>query len=556
MILITSMCRNLTRLKLWHCRELTDSGMAVFTQNCKNLKEFSCFHCSFSDLGMFALLDNCTQLEVLSVKMSFNPPCDGVRPPTPEFRAVNNTLKVIKLRNVFNHRLFTPLISSSKNLKSLKMVSCGGKMGGALEMIGDDNCLVEVHLDHVSLSDVGVSSLAKCRDLIALYINNARCKEVGLISIAENCKGLKKLFVGHYLYRNEIGHEIGDEGLIAVGKHCVNLEELVLIGVKATYVSLQVVATNCQNLVRLELCHSDTITDVEMMCIVEKCVALKILRIDGCGVSNNGIEALGLGCPNLVNLMVIMCRKVTREVGDLLREKRGSLVVYVDEIKIMLWSFLEDNMFISSYDVRFYRVYSDSCNKHTSFYQYSCFTSIHRAGSCELKRVMGSGLVGFSETSKLVLLLIYTIEDFYVVIECSWQLTMEWVTRICHDLPRCIFTFSSPALKHLTLTGSFKTSCIPNSVWNFPALETLSLTKIRFGNGLDLSLDLFNQCVNLKDFILHDCSMYGVDTFSICAPHLVNLTVTKTAVFPEVFKVVAPQLETLTADGFSSDFQF
>ncbi|PWA53579.1 hypothetical protein CTI12_AA440760 [Artemisia annua] len=272
-----------------------------------------------------------------------------------------------------------------------------------------------------------------------------------------------------------------DEGLIAVGKHCVNLEELVLIGVKATYVGLQVVATNCQNLVRLELCHSDTITDVEMMCIVEKCVALKILRIDGCGVSNNGIEALGLGCPNLVNLMVIMCRKVTREVGDLLREKRGSLVVYVD-----------------------------------------------------LKRVMGSGLVGFSETSKLVLLLIYTIEDFYVVIECS----------------------CSPALKHLTLNGSFKTSCIPNSVWNFPALETLSLTKIRFGNGLDLSLDLFNQCVNIKDFILHDCSMYGVDTFSICAPYLVNLTITKTAVFPEVFKVVAPQLETLTADGFSSDFQF
>ncbi|PWA64449.1 F-box domain, cyclin-like protein [Artemisia annua] len=134
------------------------------------------------------------------------------------------------------------------------------------------------------------------------------------------------------------------------------------------------------------------------------------------------------------------------------------------------------------------------------------------------------------------------------------QLTMEWLTRRCRDLPRCIF--SSPALKHLTLNGSFKTSCIPNSVWNFPALETLSLTKIRFGNGLDLSLDLFNQCVNLKDIILHDCSMYGVDTFSICAPHLVNLTIIETAVFPEVFKVVAPQLETLTADGFSSDCQF
>ncbi|PWA60297.1 VIER F-box protein 2 [Artemisia annua] len=326
MILITSMSPNLTRLKISECEQLTDSGMAVFTKNCKELKEFSCAYCRFSDLGMFELLDNCCKLEVLHVKRSFDKPGVGAR--RAKFRAGGavNTLKVIKLTNVFNERLFTPLISCCKNLKSLKMIWCGGKMGRALEKIRDDNCLAEVYLDNVNVSDVGVSSLAKCRDLIELNIKSSRCTDVGLISIAENCRALKKLYVGHYLFRNEIG----DEGLIALGKHCVNLEELVLIGVNATYVSLEVIAANCQNLVRLELCHIDTITDVELMCIVEKCVALKILRIEECGVSNNGIEALGLGCPNLVNLNVIKCRKVTREVGDLLREKRGSLVVKVD----------------------------------------------------------------------------------------------------------------------------------------------------------------------------------------------------------------------------------
>ncbi|GJW01216.1 F-box domain, cyclin-like protein [Tanacetum coccineum] len=134
------------------------------------------------------------------------------------------------------------------------------------------------------------------------------------------------------------------------------------------------------------------------------------------------------------------------------------------------------------------------------------------------------------------------------------QLTVEWVPRICHDMPRYIF--SSDTLKHLSLNAAFNTTCVPNSVWNFPALETLNLTQIRFGNGFDTSMDLFNQCIKLKDFTLHECSMYGVQIFSICAPQLVNLAITKTAVFPEVFKVVAPQLTTLTAGGFSSHFEF
>ncbi|GJZ78846.1 F-box domain, cyclin-like protein [Tanacetum coccineum] len=88
------------------------------------------------------------------------------------------SLKVIKLRHVYNEWLFEPLIIGWKNLKRLKLINCDGNWDRSLEMIRDDSCLAEVHLEDVNVSDVGVSSLAKCHDLISLCIENSRCTDV------------------------------------------------------------------------------------------------------------------------------------------------------------------------------------------------------------------------------------------------------------------------------------------------------------------------------------------------------------------------------------------
>ncbi|PWA66074.1 VIER F-box protein 2 [Artemisia annua] len=322
-ILITSMFPNLTRLKLCGCDQLTDSGMAAFSKNCTKLKEFSCAFCSFSELGLFELLDNRSQLEVLSVERLGFPEREVLSSP-PKLHATK-ALKVIKLKQVYRERLFIPLISVSKNLKTLKLLDChDGYWDKALEMIQDDNCLTEVHLDYVYVTDVGVSSLSKCRHLNDLRIVGTDCTNVGLIRVAQNCKGLKKLYVGS---------GIGDEGLIAVGRHNVNLEELILFSVDATCDSLRVIATNCQKLVRLELCMNHTITDNDIMCIADNCVALKILSLAGCDVSNKGIEAFALGSPNLAEITVTNCKKVTREAIDRLRASRESLVIKMGSSK-------------------------------------------------------------------------------------------------------------------------------------------------------------------------------------------------------------------------------
>ncbi|KAI6689064.1 hypothetical protein NL676_025892 [Syzygium grande] len=76
LVLISLKCRKLTRLKLRGCRELTDTGIAVFASNCRGLRKLSCGSCAFGAKGMNAVIDHCASLEELSVKR-LRSPADG-----------------------------------------------------------------------------------------------------------------------------------------------------------------------------------------------------------------------------------------------------------------------------------------------------------------------------------------------------------------------------------------------------------------------------------------------------------------------------------------------
>ncbi|KAI3724023.1 hypothetical protein L2E82_35787 [Cichorium intybus] len=152
--------------------------------------------------------------------------------------------------------------------------------------------------------------LTSCSNLAAVAIlKTPDCSKSGLISVAKNCKLcklLRKLHIDGWKT-----NRINDEGLIALSKHCSNLQDLVLIGVNSTRTSLELLARNCQKLERLALCGSETIGDAEISYIAEKCTALKKLCIKSCHVSDHGVEALGGGCPNLVKFNVKKWRGVT-----------------------------------------------------------------------------------------------------------------------------------------------------------------------------------------------------------------------------------------------------
>lgn len=130
--------------------------------------------------------------------------------------------------------------------------------------------------------------------------------------------------------------------MIAVAKNSTNLVELVLIGVNPSTVSLMAVASNCHKLERLALCGSETIGDAEISCIAAKCKALKKLCIKGCHITDSGIEAFAIGCPNLVKIKVKKCRGVSCGVVNQLRARRESLAVNLDvdgvELRTLYWS--------------------------------------------------------------------------------------------------------------------------------------------------------------------------------------------------------------------------
>ncbi|CAM8997072.1 hypothetical protein QQ045_007265 [Rhodiola kirilowii] len=325
--LISLRCRNLKRLKLRGCRELTDAGIAVFAQNCSGLKKLSCGSCMFGAKGLNAILDYCSGLEEISVKRLRSLKDGGGQPELIGPGAAAVSLKIISLKELYNGQCFAPLVIGSKKLKTLKVFRCLGEWDRLLETIGEKNTsLTEVHLERLQVSDFGLAALSNCSNLEILHIvKTPECTSTGLVSVAEGCRLLRKLHIDGWRT-----NRIGDEGLIAVAKNCPNLQELVLIGVNPTHLSLTALANSCRNLERLALCGSESIRDEEIVCISEKCLALRKLCIKGCPISDHGMKSLAWGFPNLVKIKVKKCRGVTSDIAGWLQINRGSLVVILD----------------------------------------------------------------------------------------------------------------------------------------------------------------------------------------------------------------------------------
>ncbi|XP_057759933.1 F-box protein SKIP2-like [Arachis stenosperma] len=322
LILISLRCVNLTWLKLRGCREITEAGMAAVGENCKALKKLSCASCVFGIKGINAVVSRCQGLEELSVKR-----LRGAHDGEEVVGSGTTSVTSVCLKEIVNGQSFAPLMIGSKRLRSLKVIGCLGDWDDTLEKIGNLHAaLVDVHLEKIQVSDVGLVGLSKCLSLDTLHIvKTAECSNVGLNLVAENCRMLRKLHVDGWRT-----NRIGDDGLISVAKHCINLQELALIGIYPTSSSLEAIASKCKALERLALCGLNTVGDAEIECVANKCVALKKLCIKGCPISNVGIEALASGCPNLVKFKVRRCRKVTGMVVEWVREHRESLAFSFD----------------------------------------------------------------------------------------------------------------------------------------------------------------------------------------------------------------------------------
>lgn len=331
-VLISKECKKLVRLKLRGCRGITDVGMTAFAKNCKGLKGLSIGSCMFGASGLNSVLNNCSSLEDLSVKRlrSMKEQPGSAELIGPGLAA--SSLKTISLVELYNGQCFAPLIIGAKKLRTLRLYRCLGDWDRVLVSIGkNNNNLVDVHLEKIRVGDVGLGALASCTGLEVLHIvKTPECSDIGIITIAEGCKNLRKLHIDGWRT-----NRIGDDGLLAIAQHCPNIQELVLVGLNPTPRSLVAVATNCRNLGRLVFCGSDTVADAEIMCMADRCLSLRKLCIKGCPISNNTLKALAGGFPNLQKVKVTKCRGVSRDAGVWLQENRESLFLILEPENIL-----------------------------------------------------------------------------------------------------------------------------------------------------------------------------------------------------------------------------
>ncbi|KFK44642.1 hypothetical protein AALP_AA1G285200 [Arabis alpina] len=329
LIQISLRCRNLKRLKLRACRELTDAGMVSFAENCKDLKIFSCGSCDFGAKGVKAVLDHCSRLEELSVKRLRG--FTDIAPESIGVGVAGDSLKSICLKELYNGQCFGPVIVGAKNLRSLKLFRCSGDWDLLVQEMAckEDLGVVEIHLERMQVSDLALTAISKCSRLEILHIvKTPECTNLGLAEVAERCKYLRKLHIDGWK-----ANLIGDEGLVAVARFCPQLQELVLIGVNPTTLSLGLLAAKCANLERLALWSCETFGDPELSCIAAKCPTLKKLCIKNCPISDLGIENLANGFPGLTKVKIKKCKKVKGGCADWLRAARPLLSVNADIVE-------------------------------------------------------------------------------------------------------------------------------------------------------------------------------------------------------------------------------
>eukprot|EP01018_Ginkgo_biloba_P027466 Gb_34902 [translate_table: standard] len=314
--------RQLKKLKLKGCIEITDEGVEAFSFVCGPLKKFSCGSCGFGAKGLNSVLQNCSKLEDLTVKR-----LRRLDSQTERIGPGQGKLQRLCLKDLHNGQLFAPLLSGSKHLRTLILSRNSGYWDQMFENITQNlQDLTELQIENMQLGDRGLIAVSRCPKLEVFYMSRVSdCTDLGISAVANGCRKLRKVHLDNCKLRR-----IGDVGILSIATKCPQLQEIVLMGIDTTAVSLNAFASNCPELERMALCNSEAVGDPELSCIAAKFMALKKLCIKNCPISDEGLETIASGCPNLLKLKVKRCKGVTSASVCWLKMNRGSLIVSVD----------------------------------------------------------------------------------------------------------------------------------------------------------------------------------------------------------------------------------
>ncbi|XVF82944.1 hypothetical protein PTKIN_Ptkin16aG0092400 [Pterospermum kingtungense] len=330
---------SLTKLKLKGCVHITDYGLISFSMHHPPLlSKLSFASCGVGSTGIVSLILNCPSLKDITLKHLRK--LDAHNTPLLLQHQNNNKLERLCLKDVHNARLFIPLVcSSAQTLRTLIVCRSSGNWDpvlASLQSTTTSSSIVEIQMENVQMGNPGLLAISdSCPHLQVLYLSRATdCTDDGLSAIANSCRKLRKLHIDAW---NRLGSRgIGEEGLLSIATKCPCLQEVVLMGVPITIISLNVLASNCPSLERMALCNTHSVGDLEMQFIGSKFTALKKLCIKSCPISDTGIKSVGEGCPSLVKLKVKRCKGVTQATLSKLKMRRRCLSVSAESGSMLL----------------------------------------------------------------------------------------------------------------------------------------------------------------------------------------------------------------------------
>lgn len=262
--------RNLERLRMGRCRNVTDIGIGCIAVGCRKLREVSLKWClNVGDLGAELIAVKCK--EIRSLDLSYLP---------------------------ITKKCLTPILKL-KYLEELILEGCFGI---------EDNCLADLKQGCKSLQTLDLSS---CQNV----------SHVGLSSLTSGTECLRQLIFAYgspvtidfvdSLQRLSMlqsikldGSLVTSSGLRAIGNWCVSLREISLskcVGV--TDDGLSPLVMKHKDLRRIDITCCRKITDVSISHITTSCIALTSLRMELCTlVRREAFVLIGQNCHFLEEL--------------------------------------------------------------------------------------------------------------------------------------------------------------------------------------------------------------------------------------------------------------